>query len=197
MWADPPDAAHANLPMNCMNWYEAFAFCAWDGGRLPTEAEWNYAAAGGDQQRAYPWSSPPGALVLDAAHASYYDGTDCVGDGLPDCALTDLLAGLVQIYFGLASASIDQDGKCGHLPRPPRSARKNRDDDRGQTPLRPTRTIYRAHIGGSFQAGDNALDVGLDGGKLILEFAPVGDRGALFHRTLPVGARTRGFNPFV
>jgi formylglycine-generating enzyme required for sulfatase activity len=44
------------LPANCVNWYVAFAFCAWDGGRLPTEAEWNYAAAHGDAARPYPWS---------------------------------------------------------------------------------------------------------------------------------------------
>ncbi len=52
-WTDEPDANELN-PINCVTWYEAFAFCAWDGARLPTEAEWNFAASGGNEQRVYP-----------------------------------------------------------------------------------------------------------------------------------------------
>jgi formylglycine-generating enzyme required for sulfatase activity len=33
-----------NLPINCVNWWESVAFCIWDGGFLPSEAEWEYAA---------------------------------------------------------------------------------------------------------------------------------------------------------
>src|SRR5262249_40619476 len=78
-------------PINCLSWYEAMAFCAWDGGYLPTEAEWNYAAAGGELQRAYPWSSRAAPLAIDPAHASYANGADCVGDGMSGCAVTDLV----------------------------------------------------------------------------------------------------------
>jgi formylglycine-generating enzyme required for sulfatase activity len=74
--------------MNCLTWYEAMAFCAWDGGYLPTEAEWNYAAAGGDLQRAYPWSSRAAPLAIDSSRASY--GPDCDLSGTPGCTVADL-----------------------------------------------------------------------------------------------------------
>lgn len=90
-WTDTP-AANEHRPMDCITWYEAMAFCVWDGGYLATEAEWNYAAAGGDKQRAYPWSNLAGSLTIDDSHASYYDGVNCVGDGMPGCAGTDVVA---------------------------------------------------------------------------------------------------------
>jgi formylglycine-generating enzyme required for sulfatase activity len=92
-WTDVP-AGNEDRPMNCLSWYDAFAFCIWDGGYLPTEAEWNYAAAGGGMQRAYPWSSPPSLLIIDdSTYASYYvDLTkQCMGDGVVGCTVTDLV----------------------------------------------------------------------------------------------------------
>lgn len=60
-----------NYPINCVNWYEAYAFCIWDGGFLPTVAEWNYAAVGGSEYRFFPWSVPPEAIAIDCTYASY------------------------------------------------------------------------------------------------------------------------------
>ena len=68
--------ANENLPITCIDWYEAFAFCAWDGGRLATQAEWEYAAAGGSEERVYPWgSTDPGANANLAVWSCFYNGT--------------------------------------------------------------------------------------------------------------------------
>jgi cysteine-rich repeat protein len=65
-------AGRDNLPMNCIDWFQAEAFCIWDGGRLPTEAEWNYAAAGGSSQWLYPW----GNTAPDCSFANYHGASD-------------------------------------------------------------------------------------------------------------------------
>lgn len=69
-WTDTP-GNNENKAANCVDWYTAFAFCVWDGGRIATEAEWMYAASGGSEQRYYPWSNPPSSTAIDDSYAVY------------------------------------------------------------------------------------------------------------------------------
>jgi formylglycine-generating enzyme required for sulfatase activity len=48
-----PDAD--KLPITCIDWHQAEAYCLWAGKRLPTALEWGWAAQGRDERRRYPW----------------------------------------------------------------------------------------------------------------------------------------------
>jgi formylglycine-generating enzyme required for sulfatase activity len=78
-WTITP-GTQENLPITCVDWFEAYAFCIWDGGFLPSEAEWEYVAAGGSEERLYPWgSTDPGTSNEYAIYNCNYADTDAGG----------------------------------------------------------------------------------------------------------------------
>jgi sulfatase modifying factor 1 len=74
VWTPAP-GANENLPIECANWYAAYAFCIWDGAMLPSEAEWNYAASGGQEQRVFSWSKPPASTQISCDDVTAWDCT--------------------------------------------------------------------------------------------------------------------------
>ena len=66
-----------NHPVNCLSFFQALAFCEWLGGRIPSEAEWEYAARSAGQVVTFPW----GETVASCSFAVMSDGGDGCGMG--------------------------------------------------------------------------------------------------------------------
>jgi len=70
-----PIEGHDWQPVNCLPWSAADAYCRTQNSRLPTEAEWEYAARGTDG-RVYPWGNTPPSVTDAPQRLCWNRGTE-------------------------------------------------------------------------------------------------------------------------
>ena len=131
-------------PVVHVSWNDAQAYCLWAGSRLPTEAEWEYVARGGLEQKLYPWGD---SLTPDGVHRcniwqGNFPSTDSAEDGYAGTCPVDTFG---PNAFGLFCMTGNVWEWCSDWFSP--------DYHRSSRPLNPTgpsQGVARTLKGGSF-----------------------------------------------
>ena len=138
-------------PARCVDWNQARIFSEWVGGRLPSEAEWEYAARGGGKKQTVPW----GDKTPSCAHASFSDASCGKPAVFPVCdkplgntaqGLCDMsgnVAEWVADIYHISYQGAPRRAPIGRIPRA--GARRRLVRARAQPSNREARVQRRAH----------------------------------------------------
>ena len=137
-----PNFGQAGQPVTGVSWFEAVRYCEWlstqtgSAYRLPTEAEWEYAARGGLELKQFPWGDDPPQLLPNYARR-WQTGPEPV-------------AGYAPNNFGLYDIGDNVHEWCSDWYDPSYYAASPERDPRGpdQSPMKPPRKASR---GGSWR----------------------------------------------
>jgi formylglycine-generating enzyme len=102
----PGSIARPDHPVVHVSYRDAIAFCAWAGARLPSEAEWEYAARAGSQER-FPWGDELGERNCNVFRGSFPDGS---ADTVPVDAYAPNAFGLHNVIGNVWEWSADAFG---------------------------------------------------------------------------------------
>lgn len=81
---DQPELTRPDAPVVGVDWFDAYAYCAWRGLTLPTEAQWEVAARAGIRDLSYPWGDE-----IDESQANLYLGAGEAGAVMRDRGHSD------------------------------------------------------------------------------------------------------------
>jgi formylglycine-generating enzyme required for sulfatase activity len=101
-------------PVNCVDREDAAAYCQWAGKRLPTSAEWQFAAAGAEGRR-YPW----GAMPPESGQLCWKSGSTCAVERderptTPD-GVADLAGNVWELSDRLCAVHTPRPGLCANF----------------------------------------------------------------------------------